>query len=111
MIIDAEVEKASKNAQSLLDLHDKDPKLANEVAKKFGYSDFEDAKSRIPSKKETILEKKNIDFNEDEFEKMYQKRKKKEEHEKAISKVEKEFNKLDKSVQEKAKAYFEKITE
>jgi len=41
---------------------------------------------------------------------MYQKRRQKEEHERAIQKVEKVFSKLDESTQEKAKTYFEKIT-
>lgn len=35
MVLEAEVEKASKDANSLLELNKKDPKLANEVAKSF----------------------------------------------------------------------------
>jgi hypothetical protein len=34
----------------LLDLHDVDPKLADEVARKFGYDDFADAKKFIDQK-------------------------------------------------------------
>ena len=35
MVLDSEVQKASQDANSLLELYDKDPKLANEVAKEF----------------------------------------------------------------------------
>ena len=47
LVIDREVKAAEKDARSLLELHDTDPKLANEVAKRFGYDDYEEAKSEI----------------------------------------------------------------
>jgi hypothetical protein len=49
-MIDREVKNAEKDARSLLELHDADPKLADEVAKRFGYDDFNDAKSEIDKK-------------------------------------------------------------
>ena len=48
--IDREVKNAERDARSLLELHDADPKLADEVAKRFGYDDFNDAKSEIDKK-------------------------------------------------------------
>ena len=50
MLIDQQVEAAEKDARSLLKLHDADPKLADEVARKFGYDDFADAKKYIDQK-------------------------------------------------------------
>jgi hypothetical protein len=35
MVLETEIQKASNDASSLLELHKKDPKLANEVAKSF----------------------------------------------------------------------------
>ena len=105
-----EVTKAAVDSNSLLELHKKDPKLANEVAKEFWYSDFNDAETNITGK---IADKEEITtpaFTEDDFEKMYQKRKEKEEHEKAIKKASKLILKLDESLQEKAQSYFDKIS-
>ena len=108
MVIEVEVQKASQNADSLLELHSKDPKMANEVAKEFWYADFEDAKQKISGDESEISNKW---LTEDDFERMYQKRKQKEEHEKAIKKAEKFIAKLDEEKQEKAKAYFDKISD
>jgi hypothetical protein len=47
MLIDEEVSKASQDAKKLLELHKKDPKLADEVAKKFNYSSFDEAKATL----------------------------------------------------------------
>ena len=113
LIIESEVKNASKDAWSLLELHKKDPKLADEVAKRFWYNNFDEAKSVI-DKNDTDyyeLEKKTVWFTEDEFERLYKKRRDQEEHEKALKKVDKLFSKLDESIQEKAKQYFDKITE
>ena len=108
MVIEAEVQKASQNADSLLELHSKDPKLANEVAKEFGYSSFDDAKQKISADES---QESNKWLTEDDFEIMYQSRKQKEEHEKALKKVEKVIAKLDDEKKEKAQAYFDKISD
>jgi hypothetical protein len=50
LVIDREVKNAEKDARSLLELHDVDPKLADVVAKRFGYDDFNDAKSERDKK-------------------------------------------------------------
>ena len=110
-VIDLHVEKASVRAESLLELNDEDPKLANEVAKKFWYENFEDAKTRVfddvPAKAESL----QTWLTPDEFERMYTARRNKEQHEEALKKAEKLFWKIkDEWLQEKAKEYFEKIT-
>ena len=107
LIVEAEVQKASQNANSLLELHSKDPKLANEVAKEFWYESFDDAKKQITTEDES--KQSNKWLTEDEFEKWYQQRKSKEEHEKALKKAENLIAKLDEQKQEKAKAFFDKI--
>ena len=83
IVIEAEVAKASNDASSLLELAKKDPKLADEVAKKFGYVDFKDAKKQITAG-ESVEDKKPTIQTEDDLEDWYQKRKAKDEHEQSL---------------------------
>lgn len=111
LVIDREVNNAKKDARSLLELHDVDPKLADEVAKKFGYDDFNDAKSEIDKKVNGDWMSKTQDANfEESFEKLYQERKAKELNEEALKRADKIIGKItDKDAREKAKAQFKKI--
>lgn len=113
LLIERETQNASKDANSLLELHGTDPKLANEVAKKFWYDDFNDAKTWIDWNINSKMSQKEWSWEdmEQQFEKMYQKRKSEELHELSLKKAEKIIKKLkDDDLQEKAQAYFDKIT-
>jgi len=107
--LQAEYDKASKDGSSLLELHEKDPKLADEVAKRFNFTNFQAAKDYLLKAANPDADKGTL--TEDQFETMYQKRKQKEEHDRAIKKVDSAFNKLDDWLKEKARAYFDKISE
>ena len=50
LAIEQWVRAAENDARSLLELHDVDPKLADEVARRFNYDNFEDAKKFIDKK-------------------------------------------------------------
>jgi len=105
-----EIKNVAIDSNSLIELNKKDPKMANEVAIEFWYESFDDAKTTItwePEKKEI----KTSEFTEDDFEKMYLKRKWKEEHEKALKKADKLISNLDDWLQEQARKYFNKISE
>lgn len=112
LVLDREVKAAEKDARSLLELHDADPKLADEVAKKFGYDDFADAKKYIDQKDfsgEWVEKTQTASLKED-FEKFYQERKAKETHEEALKKAEKILWKIkDDNAREKAEEQFKKI--
>jgi hypothetical protein len=112
LAIEREYAHASKDAASLLELHSTDSKLANEVAKKFGYADFKEAKKRIDENLwEKIVVKEWSKNDEKSFEEMYQKKKAEELHELSIKRAEKIIWKIkDEDLKEKAKTYFEKIT-
>lgn len=111
LMIDREVKNAEKDARSLLELHDADPKLADEVAQRFGYDDFNDAKSEIDKKVDGNWMSKTQDVTfEENFEKLYQERKAKELNEEALKRADKIISKItDKDAREKAKAQFKKI--
>lgn len=108
MVLDAEVQKAEQDASSLLELYKKDPKLANDVARKFWYDDFNDAKKAIYSNEEP---EEKQGFTEDDIERIVSEREARKEHERALTKAERFINKIDEDLQDKAKNYFDKITE
>lgn len=111
LIIDREVKAAEKDARSLLELHETDPKLANEVARRFGYDDYEDAKSEIERKVNTGVEKTDDANLEEKFEKMYQERKAKETHQEAMKQATKILNKIkDDELREVAEKKFERLS-
>ena len=106
------VKAAENDARSLLDLHDVDPKLADEVARKFGYDDFADAKQFIDKKFSNSEWMKNPSWDlEANFERLYQERKAKETDMEARARAEKIFAKeiKDEKLREKAQAQFERI--
>lgn len=111
LIIDREVKAAEKDARSLLELHETDPKLANEVAKRFGYDDYEDARWEIEKKVNGWVEKTDDANLEEKFEKMYQERKAKEIHDEAIKQANKILKKIkDDGLREMAEKKFERLT-
>ena len=95
--------------EALEKLYEKDPRLADEVAKKYSYDDFKDLKKSLKKTNDEYIKSDNR-FDQSEFDRLYNERKSKEEHEKALKKVETVFNKLDDDVKQNAKKYFEKIT-
>lgn len=102
LLVESEKEKASQDANSLLDLHSKDPKLANDVAKEFWYNSFDEAKKIIDRKNAQWVENKE-QIEEDDFDAKYEKRRAKEEHEKALKKAEKELSLIkDENLKEEA---------
>ena len=110
LVIDREVKNAERDARSLLELHDEDPKLADEVAQRFGYDDFNDAKSEIDKKAGNWMSKTEDANFEENFEKLYQERKAKELNEEALKRADKILSKIsDKDAREKAQAQFKKI--
>lgn len=111
LLIDREVKNAERDARSLLELHEVDPKLADEVAKKFGYDNFEDAKGSINQAESDSWMSKTRDANfQENFDKYYQERKAKETHEEALQRATKILNKIkDEGAREKAQKQFEKI--
>lgn len=104
--IDLAVDAVSNDANKLLELHEKDPKLANAVAQKFGYKNYDDAKKSIENPGQ---ESKSL--TEDDFERMYQRRRAEEEHQRSLSLAEKIIEKLPEDLQEEAKEYFDEITD
>lgn len=106
MVIDTEVEKATNDARSLLELSKKDPKLADEVARKFWFDDFKDAKSSIVWEQ---IEQKT--WTDDDKEAYYQQRKAKEDHELAKTEAQSLLEKLPADVQEEAIDEFNELIE
>lgn len=96
------VAKASqKDVNVFLETHSKDPKLANDVAKKLGYDDANEVLAQINKKPEKV---------EDDFDTKYTQRRAQEEHEKAIAKAEKIIAKLPEDLREEAQKRFDKAT-
>lgn len=106
--IEAWYKAASNDADTLLELHKQDPKLAKEVANRF---DFASSKrwtyENFLQWKESTTKKT---YTEDEIEKVVEEREIKKEHEKAINKASKSIAKLDEEERESAQKYFDKIT-
>jgi len=88
----------------LLELHKKDPGLANDVVRKLWYDSYEEAIELA------WLNKKNDKDDDEDFDTKYKKKRAEEEHDKALKKADKAFTKLDTEEKEKAQKYFEKIT-
>lgn len=112
LLIEQQAKAAEKDARSLLELHNADPKLADEVARKFGYDDFADAKKYIDQKdfSDGGVEKTRDASLKEDFEKFYQERKAKETHEEAINRANKILWKIkDEWAREKALEKFNQI--
>jgi len=105
LAIESEVKRAEVDANSIIELHDKDPKMANEVAKKFWYSDYEEVKSSLSdTKTDTPSEKDN-------FDKWYKEMKAKDESSNAHSEADKILNTLEWDIWTEAKKYYKSMTD
>jgi len=112
MIINMWVQEATKDASSLLELHKQDPKIAEEVAKQFGYSDYKEAENTIlsmESSNDSTPQKQESE--EDKFKRWYSEMKKTEEHQTSLEEANKIFSSLPEEQQEKARKYFDMISE
>ena len=109
LVIEEATAKASTDAKSLLDLHEKDPKIAEEVAKKFWYASFKDAKKYITT--ELGVEDTSEKVSKDDFETMYQERRAKEEHAESVIEAKAMFDDLPKKEKEQALEEFEELSE
>lgn len=108
--VDVAVKWVAKDAELLLDIYAEDPELANEVAKKFKYSSFDEAKKFINSW-EKLETKDELEDEETRFEKRYSQKRLQEKHEEAIEKAQQLISKLPSELQEDATNYFNEIAE
>jgi len=107
LALESEVKIAELDANSIIELHDKDPKMADEVAKRFWYTDYKDASASI-----NPVSKKTSDLSEEEkFNKWYKEKRATEESEKAHTEANKILSKLDESSKGDAEKYYKMITE
>jgi len=107
LLIETYKKMAEHDASVLQELYDKDPKITNRIAQEFWYDDYNDLKSIMIDTDET----KDKWLSEDDLEKWYQNRRKKDEHLDAIKKATKELSKLPEEVREKAQEYFDDMIE
>ena len=106
LALEAQVKLASIDANNLLELSRLDPRMADSVAKSFGYDSFEAAKAEITWGQAVTAKP------EDDFEVKYAKKRAEERHQEALEDAEAFIgkSKLDEAKQEEAKIYFDKIT-
>ncbi len=97
--IESAVMASQKDANAFLEVHSKDPRLANDVAKALWYEDANEVLASIttPAK-------------EDDFETRYAQKRAEEKHSEAIKKAEKILAKLPDELKEEAQKRFDKIT-
>ena len=76
--VDSVAKASEKDASAFLEAHSKDPKLANEVAKKLGYSNADEVLAQLNQKPAKV---------EDDFETKYAQKRAEEKHEEAIVKA------------------------
>lgn len=100
--IDSIAKASEKDASAFLETHSKDPKLANEVAKKLGYSNADEVLAQINNEPAKV---------QDDFEAKYAQKRSEEKHEEAIIKAQKILGKLPDELREEAQTYFDDITE
>ena len=111
LVIDKEVKAATEDATSLLELHNKDAKMAKEVADKFdrsetarwSYEDFLASKWAAENKPKPV--------SEDEIEKRVEQRLAQREHEAALVEAKKLFEELPEEAQEEAVDEFNDLIE
>ena len=101
LAIESEVKRAEVDANSIIELHDKDPKMANEVATRFWYSSFEDAKASLSAGTEDILQ-----WSKEHFEEWYKEKRAMEESSNANYEADKILNTLEWDTQEEAIKYY-----
>lgn len=107
LAIDSEVKRAELDANSIIELHEKDPKMANEVAVKFGYSNYEDVKSSLATDTQT----NDTNSSKEDFTKWYNERKAKDESSNANSEAEKILDTLEWDIKEEAVKHYKSMTD
>ena len=104
------IREASTDASTLLELHKQDPKLASKVADNFDWSNTERGTYKAFLKQDATVSKS---LSDDEIDALAEKKAEeiltKKEHEKAITKAQKMFSKLDEDLQEEAIKRFNKL--
>jgi len=106
LLMETYTELVSQDASHLDKLYEKDPKLAEKIAKNFWYDSYQSAQTSFNEP-----EKSNNGLNEADLEVWYQKRRGKDEHEIALQNAEKKIASLPEEHQERAKLYFDMIAE
>lgn len=104
LAIDMYSTQSTKDQSVFLELHSKDPKLADKVAKNLWYSSADEVLSSI--KKPEV----NQWFTEADIERIVSEREAKKEHQRAITKAEKILEKLPDDLKEEAQAKFDRIS-
>ena len=102
IVLETAIDAASRDSSTLIALHEKDPKLANEVAKHYGYENYSDLKKTL---------KLGQDEEEDDFETKYKQRRAKEDHNEAIEKISTKIWKLSDWIKEEVQEYFDDLAE
>ena len=112
LAIESEVKLAEVDSSSIIELHKKDPSLANEVAIKFWYSNFEEVKSSLEDES-GVYDNLNsaVGTTKEDFEKWYKEKKATEESNNANSEADKILNTLEWDTQTEAKKYYKMMTE
>lgn len=104
------IKNAEKDASTLLELHKTDPKLASKAAEHFDWSKTSWGSYKSFLKQDATVSKSLTD---EEIEALAEEKAQailaKKEHEKAVSKAEKMFKKLDDDLQEEALTRFTKL--
>jgi len=108
--LDVAVKSVALDAQFLLDLHKQDPDLANDVAKRFNYDSFDDAKKFI-SPWQKIESKEDVADEDTRFQKMYDTKRWKEKHEEALEMVKQIFSNLPADLKDLAQSQFDELSE
>lgn len=106
LAIEAEVKLAKVDANNLIELSTRDPKLADEVARRFDYDDMKDAKEKI-----TWVKVEYEKPTEEDLDAYYQSRKSKEEHESWLLEAKLLLEKLPTELQEEAINEFNELIE
>lgn len=110
IVLQTAIREASKDANTLLELHKQDPKLASKVADNFDWSNTERGTYKAFLKQDATVSKSLSDEEIDALaERKAEEKFAQKEHEKAITKAQKLFNKLDEDLQEDAIKRFNKL--
>lgn len=113
MLIESEVWRVKEDSQRLLDLYKQDPKLAKKVAEKFDFTQTEFWSFDWFIKSWWVNKKQSSSLDEETFEKLYNQRRQKEEHEESLNEVKKVLKDWIKNdnLRKEAEEYFNEITE
>jgi len=99
--IDSAARASEKDVNAFLEVHSKDPKLANDVAKALWYTNADEVLTEI---------NKPTAKKEDDFETRYAQKRAEEKHSEAIKKADKILAKLPDELKEEAQKRFDKVT-